>query len=504
MDRAEVIAKVEQLRKNYNQVKAALPWLDMSVWNDERPAFPKYAARLGTDYVNTAAANPILKVDLEKLKKENNIRMLRLTPDKFPLDNCGSLLDRMEALAMPLIILHTDLGFDKIRELAESRPKLKIIIESGPKKILYHILILKKLLKNSPNIHLCSYNFLNWLGHEELIEMGLSHKLLYGSHMPLYSADAAMGPIIMGDFSWNMKCDIAGNNLRRLLEIPPVKAPAVDFVAPKPFIIDAHSHNIQPGDNDIYTMPTPDKKFSPADWIKAMGAVALDQLYLIPGEAIFDPAKSSKEYTTELRRQYPDRFFYLEIFNPAGGEAHVRQLQESLIDPACVGIKIHPVSHKIPADDDSYAVIYDIAAKAGKPIMTHSWEVSDYNPEQYKSHPDRFRRHLKNFRRTPFVLGHAGGRPSAFDATVKVCSDFQNVYVDLSGDYIHNGMVDAFAAAIGSGRMIFGTDVDWIDPRCGLAIVLGSGLSDENLADILRFNAERVYRNREMTFSEKV
>lgn len=244
-------------------------------------------------------------------------------------------------------------------------------------------------------------------------------------------------------------------------------------------------------------MPTPDQSFSPADWVKTMDAVAFEQLYLIPGEALFDPAISSKKYTAELRRQYPERFFYLEVFNPVGGDAHIRQVRESLNDPACIGIKIHPVTHKVPADDDSYAVIYDIAAKAGKTIMTHSWEVSDYNPEQYKSHPARFRKHLKNFCGTPFVLGHAGGRPSAFEATIKVCSDFPDIYVDLAGDYIHNGMIDAFAAAIGSGKIIFATDVDWFDPKCELAIVLGSGQSDESLAGILHLNAERAYGNRE-------
>ena len=40
--------------------------------------------------------------------------------------------------------------------------------------------------------------------------------------------------------------------------------------------------------------------------------------------------------------------------------------------------------------------------------MTHSWEISSYNPEQYRSHPDKFRKFLENFREVPFVFGHAG------------------------------------------------------------------------------------------------
>ncbi|MCX6986455.1 MAG: hypothetical protein NT118_17170, partial [Lentisphaerae bacterium] len=186
MNRDEVVARVKQLRGNYNRVKSALPWLDMSVWKDEKPDFPGYAAKLQTDYVKVSAADPILAGDLGKLIKEKNIRMLRLAPDKFSPDTCGALFDQMEELGMPLIILHTDISFDKIRALAETRPKLNIVIESGPKKIIYHIAVLKELLKSLSNIYLCSYNFLNWRGHEEIIGMGMAHKLLYGSHMPRY------------------------------------------------------------------------------------------------------------------------------------------------------------------------------------------------------------------------------------------------------------------------------------------------------------------------------
>ncbi len=492
LKREEVLERVSALRRGYRRVRDALPWLDASVWEDQPPAFPGFAAKLNTDCARTAPANPALAPQLRKLW-EQPIRMIRLAPRQHALESCGALLEGMEALGMPLVVLHTDLGFSGLRALVAERPRLNIILESGPRKLIYHLKEVKELLSQTANVHLCTYNFANWRGHEELVEMGLGSRLLYGSHWPLYSADAAMGPIVMGNFSWEIKCAIAGNNLRRLLGLPPVMAAEVGYSVPAPFIIDAHAHNLQPGAGGSYAMLTPDLKFTPADWRAVMDAIAFDRLFLIPGEVLDDPGRSSRQYTAELRRGFPGRFSYFEVFHPAGDSAHRRRLLEAHEDPDCVGIKIHPVMHKTVGDDEAYAHVYEVAARFKKTIMTHSWEISDYNPEQYRAHPDRFRRYLPKLNGLPFVLGHAGGRPSAFAAVAGLCRDFPGVHVDLAGDYFHNGVVDALAAALGHHRVLFATDVDWFDPRCNLAMALGCGLPDDQLADVLRLNAERVY-----------
>ncbi len=501
---ADILSRLAALRQSYRQVKNALPWLDASVWPAEPAAFPQHAAPIQTDLVQAAPADPQLAAILPRLRDADGVRLLRLAPRAFPPETCGALFDRMEQAGMPLAILHTDMDFDAIQSLAQARPALKIIIESGPRKLIYHYTAVKQILGACPNVYLCTCNFCNWRGHEELIALGLGRKLLYGSHLPLFSADAAMAPVIMGEFDWQTKCGIAGNNLRRLLGLPEAHPPALEFKAPPPFIIDAHAHNLQPGAPDVYNMPTPDINFTPADWIRQMDAIAFEQLYLIPGETLFDPHITCRDYTAELRRHAPRRFRYMEIFHPRGDAAHFKRVRASLADPACAGIKIHPVTHKVPADDDAYARIFDLSAASGKTIMTHSWEISDYNPEQFKGHPDRFRIHLPRLQGMPFVLGHAGGRPSAFAATVQVCRDFPNVHVDLAGDYFHNGMVDAFADAIGADKIIFGTDVDWFDPRCELGVALGSRQTDNALAKILRGNALRVYGARQSGCSREV
>lgn len=485
--RDTVIAQVRSLRENYRRVRAALPWLDMSVYPEEKPAFPQAVeARVETVQAIDAAPNSFAE-------KPHDLHLARLRPKRYPISALSDTLNAMETTGTPLVVYQTDLTFDAIRALAQKRPKLRIIIESGDKKLIYHFKTLKEILTVCPNVYLCSYNFCGWRGLEELVVAGLGKKLLFGSHSPLYGADASMGQIVMGDLTWEQKSDIAGNNLRRLLDLPLVSCPEVRFTPPPPFIVDAHAHNLQPGSDKVYVMPTPDTAFSPDDWLREMDHFAFDALFLTPGETLFDKNLTCLDYTETLRKRAPERFYFFEIFHPNAGTDHLERVRKSLGHPACIGVKIHPVNAQVPGDDDAYAPIYKLAAEFGKTIMTHSWEISDYNPAQKNGHPDRFRRYLEGFRETPFVLGHAGGRPSAFAATVQVLKDFPNVYVDLAGDYFHNGMIDAFADAVGHERILFATDVDWFDPACVTALALGSRLADAALADVFRFNALKAY-----------
>ena len=409
------------------------------------------------------------------------------------IDALAPLFPEMAALSIPLVVLHTDVGFGEIRKLADAHPELQIILESGPRKILYFLKDVEELLAGCNNVWLSTYNFCNWLGIEGMCEKGLGGRLLYGTHWPVYSPDVSMGPIVMGQLSWQQKCDIAGNNLRRLLDLAPEYPAEAAFSPPRQFVIDAHSHNLDAGRPSPYDFPIPDERLTPADWTDLMDYIAAEMMFLIPTEPLFDPAKTSREYSRRLREHAPGRFRYMEMFSPTGDGEHVRRVEASLADPACVGIKIHPSLHRVEADADAFEPVYQIAARFDKAIMTHSWEISSYNPVQYMSHPDRFRRHLEKYPKTRLVLGHAGGRSSALEATIGVCADFPNVAVDISGDYFDNGLVDCLVARLGAKRVLYGSDINWIDPRCNLAAVLGSDLSDEDALLMLRENALNTY-----------
>lgn len=483
---------VTDFKASYDRIKNALPWLDCAVYENEKTAFPEYAKGIETDFIRTAELR--LDSNIGKLKTEG-FQILRYNSANCPIEKVYPLFDEIKKYQIPLSFLHTQVSFEKMEEIAAANPELNIIIESGDRKLIYHIEKVFEALKNHKNIFLCSYNFCNWMGHEKLINEGLAERLLYGSHAPLFCADVAMAPIIMGNFSWKTKYDFAGNNLRRLLNMPTRNVPELPFQRVEPFIIDAHTHNQQPGMPPLDGFPTPDMNYQPHDWLKYMDCIALEKLILIPMEALHE-GKSASKFSEQLIKTAPGRFTYMEVFNPRLVNAeYIEHFKNSLKNPACAGIKIHPASHKLEADDKSYEEVYKIAEEYGKPIMTHSWDISDYNPVQYMSHPDRFRKYLKKYHKMPFILGHAGGRPGAFEATVKLCDEFENVYLDFAGDYYYNGVIDAFAERVGADRMIYASDVNWFDSRCNIGLFLGSGLKEADLLKIFRTNAIKVYHS---------
>jgi len=167
-----------KLKNNYDRMKNALPWFDSAVYENEKPAFPGYAAPVSTGYAKTAEATP--DSNIRKLKADG-IRILRYNSEKCTLESIHALFSEMAQCRMPLSVLHTQLDFEKIEGLAASVPFLDIIIESGDRKLIYHIEKVLKALKKFPNLHMCSYNFCNWMGHERLISEGLAGRLFMGA-----------------------------------------------------------------------------------------------------------------------------------------------------------------------------------------------------------------------------------------------------------------------------------------------------------------------------------
>lgn len=486
--------RVAELREAYRRVASTLPWLDATVWPEERPAFPEHAQPLATPHVAAAALEPQMTGRVRDFCTGHRVQLLRYSPALAgPLREQRGLLDELAQASIPLVVLHTDVSPAEVEALAQDHPHLPIIVESGPLKIMYQLEELRELLLRRGNVYLCTYNLCNWMALERLCDAGLAPRLIYGSHHPVYNPAAAMGPIVMGRLSWKHKCAIAGNNLRRLLGLEPLTPAEQPFAPPPPFIIDAHAHNTGHGAPTPYRFATPDQRMRPDDWLAFMSSVSVERMILMPAAALVHGTETAAEGSLALRRAAPERFRYLEIFQPGQNDAYREAVAASLRESSCVGLKIHPTIHETPAEDPAYEPAYLLAAAAGKPILTHSWEASATNPQQVLSHPDRFRPHLERHPRTALVLGHAGGRPSTMESVVRLCRDFANLHVDISGDYFHNGLLETLAARLSADRVLFGSDANWIDPRCTLAPALCSALDDAEVGRVLCANALRVY-----------
>lgn len=395
----------------------------------------------------------------------------------------------------PRLVKQTDHSFEEIAAMAENSPEVDFIIASGDRKMLYHIAVLEELIAKYPNLYLCTAAVCNPFFLEHLVERKLTDKVLYGSMTPYLAPGQALAPVVLGKFDWATKCAIAGNNFRKLLGEAPVTPPELPTPVIPQIMIDTHTHTLEPGMTSRF--PAPSSAPVWAQWEDRLDYLGVTHMFCTPSNAIRDVATYPSRGIRDFCVQSAGRVRYFEVFDPNSSEDSLRQLEASLPDPLCVGIKIHPACHGVDADDPRYEAVFAIAAKYGKPIMSHTWGVSDYNPTQKHSVPNLFDKYLTAYPDVKFVFGHTGGRPNGFVFAAEMCRKHPQCMGDLAGDLFNNGFVTHALKEIGADRIMFATDMYWIDPRCVLGMLLDQEfLSDEELFAVLRRNAERFYLGR--------
>lgn len=392
----------------------------------------------------------------------------------------------------PRLVMQTEHSFEEIEAMAKAAPEINFIIASGDRKLLYHIAEITRLLCEVPNLYLATGNFCNILALERLIEAGCKDKLLYGSMCPFLAPGQALGPVVLGDFDWETRCAIAGNNFRRLLGEAPVLPPELPGIKTPMLFIDAHGHTIE--EETPSRFPSPGSAAKWEQWQSKLDFFGMTHFFFTPSETNINASISPGYLARHCCEASQGRMLYFEGFDPRYAEKCLENLEKSLPDPCCVGIKIHPAGHKTDANEAVYDAAFKIAAKYGKPIMTHSWGVSDYNPVQIHSTPDRFECHLKAHPEVRFVFGHTGGRPNGFLEAVKMIKKYPQTMGDFSGDLFFNGHIRHAISEIGADRLMFGTDMYWIDPRCVTGMLMEiEELSNEDMLKILSLNARRFY-----------
>jgi len=151
----------------------------------------------------------------------NRVVMMRLFPKahNFVLsDYCaGTLLKLLEAKRIPVVLWHTQTSWDEVDRLCSIYPRLPIIIEGVGRKLLYDNRIFYPLLKKHKNLFLETHNLTNYLGLEDMVEQLGAEKLIFGTCMPKNDPEAALMPVVYGNFSLEKKKMIAGENLWSLI-----------------------------------------------------------------------------------------------------------------------------------------------------------------------------------------------------------------------------------------------------------------------------------------------
>lgn len=205
--------------------------------------------------------------------------------------------------------------------------------------------------------------------------------------------------------------------------------------------------------------------------------------------------------TLEAIGEYPGRIFGYAIYDPNFPEDSLTSAREYLSKEGFIGIKIHPAMHTYPADGKKYESLWRYVADNRIPVLSHTWDATPQTtypyeivPSQIYAEPKLIGRVAQRYPEVTIIMAHSGGHYRGHLQAIEVAQRYDSIYVDICGATISFGLIEWFVREIGAHRILYGSDLTWIDPRAHLGRVLGANISSGEKEQILSLNANRLFK----------
>ncbi len=206
--------------------------------------------------------------------------------------------------------------------------------------------------------------------------------------------------------------------------------------------------------------------------------------------------KEANDYIVESLHRFSGRLMGLCSVNPAWGEDAITEVER------CAGQGVSGIG-ELHADSQGFditskevmAPLMQAAAQQGLVVLVHSSEpVGHLYPGKGMTTPDRLSAFVKNFPENTIVCAHWGGGLPFYALMPEVGEELANVYFDtaVSPLLYTPGVFPTVVGAIGSHKVLFGSDFPLIEYRRLLKQIEEAPIADEDRRNILGRNAERV------------
>lgn len=198
-----------------------------------------------------------------------------------------------------------------------------------------------------------------------------------------------------------------------------------------------------------------------------------------------DPVNANKE-TVELINT-TEKFMQWVVVDPLKPETY-EQACKMLINPKCLGIKIHPEEHGYHIDEFGED-IFKFAAELNTVILTHSGEQN--------SMPEDFIKFANAFPKVTLILAHHGcGWDNDPTHQVRAIqkSKHGNVFTDTSSaTNVMPKQIEWGVKEVGAEKMLYGTDTPLYFAPMQRARIDNAEISDEEKIMILSDNASKLF-----------
>lgn len=429
----------------------------------------------------------------------------------YALSSLDETFEIAAARAVPLCLDLGEIDWTGLDRLLVRHPRLTVVLSWVGYRALRR---LDPLLSRHPRLHLDTVNFSSHQGLEWFVARHGSQRLLLGTGVPV--REPGEGPTRLG---WSALDDdavaaVGHGNAARLFNLPaapttqPPAVPASRIAltgattpsarvstiddrsadlaravlsrrpAALPGIIDAHAHL---GPYSLFHIPAPDA----ATMVEVMDRTGVSTTVIAANRAIQQDSHLGNSEALRAVDAHPGRFAAYGVVNP--WQQPEDELQRIAEDDRFVGIKLHPDLHQYPLTGSRLAPVWDHAERTGCPVLTHSWHGSPFDS------PSMLLEIAERWPTIRVLIGHAGAQPAGMDEAAMVTERLPGAMLETCGSFMTSPLLEQLVERCGAERVIFGSDIPFIDQRVSWGRLTFARLSPVEIEAIIRNNARRLF-----------
>ncbi len=179
----------------------------------------------------------------------------------------------------------------------------------------------------------------------------------------------------------------------------------------------------------------------------------------------------------ESIRAFPDKLLgYVYLWPSSAG--FVRHEVEACFAEGFSGLKLHN-SNGVSYTASAYEPAYALADERRMPVLFHTWGQEGTFRE--------IRELSQRYPNLSILLAHAGAANEA--GYIQIAKDCENVYLELAGSAAPRGIIQRFVEEVGAGKVVWGSDICFINQAQQLGKVLGAHIAEAARTSILSENA---------------
>ncbi len=230
----------------------------------------------------------------------------------------------------------------------------------------------------------------------------------------------------------------------------------------------------------------PARKHAPEEMLQVMDLLNIEVLAITSIRACCnDCPRGNAEVAAALER-YPKRLRGYITVNPHPPGEALKELDRWSHFHRPPMIKLHPDLHQYPVSGANYQPIWDYANQTHAIVLVHTWE-SDANCGPLLLEPI-----ARDFPRAKIIIGHCGVTWRGYEQALETAATAPNTLLDITGSQSHRTILERMVARVGADRVLFGSDLPYLEAAVSLGRVLEARLSDADREKILRTNFVRL------------